>query len=233
MRHLMIALAAAAVAVPVAADTTTYRVDADRSRLLVRLSKAGLGSAMAHDHVIEATAFGGVVRWSPDAPAEASVEVSVDARELVADEPELRAELGIEGDLAEDKRAEVQSTMESERQLDVERYPTIAFRSASVEAAAEGAISVTGELELHGTIRTVSFTTTPEVDGDTLRGRAEIRFLQSDYGIEPYSAFLGMVRNRDEARLVVDLVAVAEASQQAPADERPADASQQPPAGLP
>ncbi len=218
----MTALAAALVAGPVAADVTTYRIDADRSQLLVRLSKAGLGSAMAHDHVVEATVFEGVVRWDPATPAGASVETTVDARGLVADDPGLRAELGMEGELADDKRAEVQSTMEGEGQLDVERYPAIAFRSSSVEAAEDGAVRVTGELELHGTIRTVSFTTTPEIDGDTLRARAEIRFLQSDYGIEPYSAFLGMVRNRDEARLVADLVAVAVSAQRAPGGEGPA-----------
>lgn len=222
MRSTLIALTAAALVVPVAATGTTYRVDADRSHLLVRLSKAGLGSAMAHNHVIEATVYEGAVRWDTAAPGEASVEVTVDAGKLVVDDPELRAELQMEGELAEDKRADVQSTMESGKQLDVERYPTIAYRSTSVEPAESGAIRVTGELELHGTTRTVSFTTTPEVDGDTLRGRAEIEFLQSDYGIEPYSAFFGMVRNRDEAKLVIDLVAVAEVTEETPASGRPA-----------
>ena len=41
----------------------------------------------------------------------------------------------------------------------------------------------------------------------TIAGR--VRFKQSDFGIEPYSAMLGAVRNKDGVELVINLVGKA------------------------
>ena len=188
-------------------SASDYTLDADASELVVRLSKAGIGAALAHDHVIEATDVQGSVTWDPGSPGDASVSVGADARSLVADPERLREKHGLETSLPDDKRAEVQSTMESEEQMDVQRYPEMSFQSTRVTPGGDGFIEIVGDLTLHGRTREVSFRTTPRVEGNVLRADAEIDFLQTDFGIEPYSSFLGAVKNKDQATMVIHLVA--------------------------
>ncbi|HSN55673.1 MAG TPA: YceI family protein [Candidatus Sulfomarinibacteraceae bacterium] len=190
------------------AAAVEYRVDPETSELVVRLFKGGIASAFAHDHVIEATSFSGSVIWDPARPGEARVRLTVDARELVADRAAQRAEHGLDKKLSDDDRAEIQSTMESDEQLDVQAHPEMSFTSTSVRVAEGGGVEVSGDLRLHGTTHVVTFTSTPRVDNGTFAADAEIPFRQSDYGIEPYRAMLGAIRNKDEARLIVHLVAV-------------------------
>jgi polyisoprenoid-binding protein YceI len=212
--HAIVAALCLALTAPAAVAAAEYTVDSERSELVVRLFKAGMASGLAHDHVIRATSFSGAVHWDPAQQAAASVEVSADAGSLVVDEPDARARHGLEGELDEDDRGKVQRTMESAKQLDVQAHPEMAFRSRSVRATGDNEVEITGDLTLHGTTRSVRFTTAPTVDGDVLAATAELDFLQSDFGIKPYSAMLGAVKNQDGAKLVVRLVAV-----RAPSDD--------------
>jgi polyisoprenoid-binding protein YceI len=83
----------------------------------------------------------------------------------------------------------------------------MSFVSREVRPTPAGGLEITGDLRLHGQTNSVTFTTAVEAEGEALRAAAEISFLQSDYGIEPYSGVLGAVRNQDEAILIVELVA--------------------------
>lgn len=193
---------------PLTAGAAEFSVDSARSELVVRLFKGGLAAAMAHNHVIRATDFEGRVIWNPEQPDSSAVEIHVYASSLVVDEAFLREKFGLEKKVPEDKLRKVQATMESPEQLDVRQYPSMSFRSTAVARAEGDAIQIAGELSLHGITRSVTFTTKPQVDGDVLTADAAITFLQSHFGIRPYSAALGMVKNKDEARLIIHLEAI-------------------------
>jgi len=201
------------------AASAEYTVDRDRSELVVRLFKAGMASGLAHDHVIRASDFTGSVAWDPAQPAAATVEIRANASSLIVDEPEVRGRHELEGELSGKDRQKVQQTMESAKQLDVATYPEMAFRSTAVRDLGGGSIEVIGDLTLHGTTRSISFVTSPNLDGGPLSADAEIDFLQSDFGIKPYSAFLGSVKNQDGAKLIVHLVAASAATEEIVADE--------------
>jgi polyisoprenoid-binding protein YceI len=192
---------------PAAVEAAEYLVNADRSVLAVRLFKAGLASAFAHDHVIHAADIEGTILWDPAQPSEARVAVDVDARSLVVDDPAMREKYGVGDALDDDTRTDIRETMTSAKQLDVERYPDMSFVSRDVRPTPAGGLEITGDLRLHGQTNSVTFTTAVEAEGDALRAGAEIRFLQSDFGIKPYRGMLGAVRNQDEAILIVELVA--------------------------
>lgn len=207
---IAVATAAAALIVASAADAATYTVLPQQSELVVRTFKAGIASALAHDHVARATRFSGTVDYDPRSPTAAAVEVTVDAASVVVDEPALRQRHGLDKEVSEKSRAKIQKTMEGSEQLDVERYSEIAFRSTRVAAGTDGGLEVTGDFTLHGVTRQVTLPVTIALDGATLRAQASFRFLQSDFGIEPFSGGLGTVRNQDEVELTVRLEARAE-----------------------
>jgi polyisoprenoid-binding protein YceI len=190
-----------------AAWGATLRIDPERTRLALQLFREGVGSALAHDHVVEATEVGGTVDYDPVRPDTSAIVIEVRTASLRVDEPAARRRLGVEGDLSESQRADVTKAMRAPDQLDVARYPTIRFVSTRVVAEGEGRLQVTGRLTLRGVTREVTFPATVALESGTLRGRATVTFLQSSFGYRPYTALLGAIRNRDEVTLHVDLVA--------------------------
>jgi polyisoprenoid-binding protein YceI len=184
-----------------------YTIDPAQSEFVVQLFKAGAGSALAHDHVVRATEYTGQIQADPTDPTTASITVEVKATSLKADEPALRQKYGLTSSLSEKDRQEIQASMESQNQLSVKQYPTITFQSTRIEPQAEGQYTVTGKLTIRGVTQPVTFPVRVERRDGAIRGWGSFRFLQSSFGYEPYSAFLGAVRNQDEVVLHFDLVA--------------------------
>jgi polyisoprenoid-binding protein YceI len=187
--------------------SATFRVDPERTRLAVRLYRDGVGSRLAHDHVVEATEVTGRVEYDPARPEAGSIVVEARTASFRVDEPPARRRLGVEGDLSDSQRADVDKAMRAPDQLDVARHPTIRFASTRVVSERDGRLRVTGPLTIRGVTREVRFPATVALESGTLRARATLTFLQSSFGYRPYSALLGAIQNKDEVTLHVDLVA--------------------------
>lgn len=93
--------------------------------------------------------------------------------------------------------------------LDVAHFPEIAFRLDRLEgttaASGESTLASSGSFEIRGVARARSFTTRLELlPAGRLAVRGELRFLQTDHGIEPHSTF-GVVKVHDEVEVWFDL----------------------------
>jgi polyisoprenoid-binding protein YceI len=185
----------------------TFRIDSERTHLVVRVYRTGMGSGLAHDHVVEATEVTGRVEYDVAQPEASSIVVEARTASFRVDEPAARRRLGVEGDLSDSQRADVNKAMRAPDQLDVAQHPTIRFASTRVAPEGDGKLHVTGQLTLRGVTREVSFPATVALESGTLRGRATLTFLQSSFGYRPYRALLGAIQNKDEVTLHVDLVA--------------------------
>lgn len=203
-----VGLLLAAVSCPRGLSAAQYVIDPTRSEIVVQLFKTGIGAALAHDHVVRAKNFTAQIQLDPAAPTGAQITVEVDATTLAVDEPETRRKYQLPGNLSDANRREIQQTLESEGQLHVRRYPKIRFRSTHIASEREGQYFVTGRLELRGVTQTIFLAVQTELQQDLLRAKGSGRFLQSSFGYQPYSAFLGSVQNQDEVLLHVDIVAV-------------------------
>jgi polyisoprenoid-binding protein YceI len=213
MRILVVALASlvAAVGFPGSrSEAAVFRVDPEASELVVRLFKAGIGSALAHDHIVRASRFSGSVEADPKDPAAGAVAITVDAASIEADEPELREKYGLASAIRPADRQKIQVTMEGESQLDVAEYPRIELRSTAIERRRGNGYAISAELTLHGRTRQVTFPAEVAISGKKLTAKGSFRFAQTDFGIEPYSAALGAVRNKDEVELIFHLVAISD-----------------------
>ena len=205
-RVLLVALLVITLS-PHGAVAAEYMLRPEQSELVVLVFKAGFASALAHDHVVRATRFTGSISGDPGNPATAAIRVAVPVAALVIDEPEMRKKHGLAKELSDSDRQEIQSTMRGDRQLDGEKYPDISFRSVSVEQRGTNEFLLTGDFALHGTTRRIAFPVTGRLSGSTLHATGSFEFNQSDFGITPYSLFLGAVRNQDRVRVLFDLVA--------------------------
>jgi polyisoprenoid-binding protein YceI len=167
-----------AVWIPVAV-AQPRAIDVANSTMTVRVSKAGVLSALGHNHEISAPIAAGTV----DATAH-TVEFKVEARTLQARDPEN----------SEKDRSQTQTTMLGPEVLDVTRYPEIAFRSTAAEQGTGGAWKVQGNLTLHGQTRMV--TVDVRETGGHYEGSARLK--QTDFGMKPVKAGGGTVKVKDE-----------------------------------
>ena len=166
--------------------TAAAPIDTGKSVMTVRVYKAGVLSALGHDHKIAAPIAGGTVDT-----AARQAELRVNAGALRVSDPQ-----------ASDKdRAEIQSTMLGPDVLDAERHPEIVFRSSGVEAMGAGSWMVRGNLTLHGETRPV----TVEVRERDAHYVGSSRFKQTDFGMKPVKVAGGTVRVKDEVRIEFDI----------------------------
>ncbi|MEB3298223.1 MAG: YceI family protein [Candidatus Sericytochromatia bacterium] len=181
-------------------------VPGPESELLVRVWRDGLAGALAHDHVIEALDFRGEVAV-PRVPGETGqVVFEVDARSLRPDRPELRRKAGLPGTLSDSDRQTVLKHMQDSGQLDVARYPRIRFVSSRVVPLGGGTWDVEGMLGLHGTERPIRTVMQVIGEGGRLRAKGNFRINTSSFGIRPYEALGGLLRNKDQIEIQLDLV---------------------------
>jgi polyisoprenoid-binding protein YceI len=99
--------------------------------------------------------------------------------------------------LSDDDKAGITMTIKDE----VLKGQPIAFRSTQVGSAAEGRLSVQGDLELAGGSRPVSFELELAADG-RVRGSAIVT--QTRWGMKPYSALFGTLKVADDVEVSID-----------------------------
>lgn len=173
-------------------------------RILVHVKKRGLFSAFAHDHRFE------VGRWrvAADVPGGDPSRLSVEAS-LAAGSLRDRQEA-----LSDADRAKVDAQAAGPEVLDAARHPEIAWRSegATLDPAPgkDGPVgpvrgTARGRLTIRGRAQPVDVAFEAERDGESWRVRATARARQSDFGIAPFSGFLGTVGVEDEVEIEVAL----------------------------
>jgi hypothetical protein len=134
---LLVSYLAAAIAFLAGPDQPEQAIDTERSFLAVHVGKAGLLSAAAHEHWVNAPIAGGTIAADGSTPA---VRFTVDARRL-----SVRPEKGV----TDKDRAEVQSNMQS-KVLESNIYQDIVFRSTEVRRTGALVRGVSGDSTLHG-----------------------------------------------------------------------------------
>jgi polyisoprenoid-binding protein YceI len=141
---------------------SSYKFDESGSKLEF------VGSKVTGKHDGSFARFSGTVRVPDGELTRASVSVEIDAASIAADQPKLTGHL---------KSADF---------LDVERFAKVRFTSTRVAAGGTNGAThtVTGNLELHGVTRSLSFPATIRVDGEKLSADAEFSLNRKDFGID-------------------------------------------------
>jgi polyisoprenoid-binding protein YceI len=164
----------------------TYKLGPDNASLHVETGRNGAAAKAGHDLIID------VQSW------DATLEVGDDSKlTLNADPTSLHVREGKGGmqALKDDDKADIRKTIDK----DILKKKSIHFESTSVEPAGDG-LTVTGDLEMGGTTKPVTFDLSES--GGTLTGDTTVK--QSDWSIKPYSALFGALKVNDEVKVVVE-----------------------------
>lgn len=179
----------------------TYRVDPGASRVTVSVGKSGLFSGLAgHTHQVSGPVAEGTIDLDANDLARSSVRLEVMSAALKvtgADEP------------AAD-RPKVQQTMESDKVLDVARYPRIAFMSTAVAVKRrDGGVAdlmVTGQLTIRDVTKAVTVPVHVALTPARVMATGTFAVKQSEFGIKPISV-AGVVNVKDTLDVALSVAA--------------------------
>ena len=181
------------------AEVVRYRIEAKRSRFIVRAFSAGMLSALGHNPTIAIRQFTGEAGFLPGTLESASLRVTVDAKSLA-----------VTDEMSDKDRREIERVMHEEV-LETEKHPEISYESQGVTCSKifEGQYraNINGKLSLHGVTRNLPIEARVIVSEDTLRATGEFTLRQTDFGIKPPSVVGGTIKLKDELKLSFDVAA--------------------------
>ena len=180
-------------------SSVVYRLDAARSKFVIRAFAGGLLWFKGHDHFVAARDFDGEARLTPGSVNPASLTLTVRAASLA----ETR-------DVFTDQQKKIIDGELRDIVLEPDKYPEITFKSTEVTAEARGGVfrvRLGGDLTLRGTTRHVLIPAEVTLEGDSLRARGEFEIKRGDFKVPATSAFHGTVRVRDRLKVMFDIVA--------------------------
>lgn len=209
-RWLLVGLLVAAWHVgPARAQARAYTIDAHASSVQVQVERAGVFALLAHNHVFVAEGFAGRITVDPADLSRSSLQLTIPLASLQVDPQDARDALGLAGKLDDSDRAEIREHMMAPHQLDLAHYPRVTATLASVSGTPPDLV-VGLRVRIKETEKVLRVPVHLELSGSELRVQGEAEFLQSDFGIKPYSTLLGAISVKDRVRVRFRIVARAE-----------------------
>ena len=170
-----------------------HQLGPDRGHIIVRTFRDGLAATAGHDLAIEAIRWSGVLDIGEDL-SPAALEVRIDMNALV-----VRDGTGGIKPLSDRDRREIAVT--ARKVLAADRNPEAVFTADKFAPGPDGGGEISGTFTLRGAARPLTLRVSETGPGHY---HAEGTVVQSDYGIKPYTAFLGTLRVRDAVDIVID-----------------------------
>jgi polyisoprenoid-binding protein YceI len=175
-------------------------------RIVLMTFRDGLASQAGHDLTIEPARWSGELVVGDDL-APTSLEVRIDMGSLVVSD----ASGGLKPLTDRDKR---EIAVTARKVLGADRNPEATFAASAFEPGAAGGGAVTGTLTLAGRSRPLRLDISESSPGSY---EAKTSVTQSDFGIKPYSGFLGALKVRDSVSVQAEVSLPQADSAQAPA----------------
>jgi polyisoprenoid-binding protein YceI len=189
------------------AAPTTYALAPEKGRLyvVVRYDRDGLLARLGHDHVVVAQRYTGSVTWDPADLSACSVKIDLPVTGLVVDPGSARSWEGLDGETPAADKTTITENFRGPDQLDAARFPKITYRSTSCRRGAGDLVAVTGVLTMHGVEQDLTVPMRISADGATLAASGAFDLDHGDFGMEPFRALGGSLRNDERLSFVVDV----------------------------
>ncbi len=165
-----------------------------RGRITLLTTRDGLAAQAGHDLTIEVTQWSAELEVADDLTP-AGLTVRADMNSLV-----VREGKGGVKPLTDRDRREIAVT--ARKLLRTDRYPEARFTASGFDQRPDGGGAVPGTLSLAGSDRPVRLEVT-RIGSGAYHATGSVR--QSDFGIKPYTAFLGVLKVSDAVGIAIDV----------------------------
>lgn len=171
-----------------------FELGPDTGHLAIRTTRQGVAAKVGHDLTLVAERWRGNAVVDTDDPAASSVTVEVDVDGIAV----VEGTGGLKPLSGGDKRDIVKNIQR--KILHSDKHPAITFTSTAVSGTPE-AFTIEGQLTIAGQTHPVT------LRGAVADGRAAgaATVVQSQWGIEPFTAFFGALKVADEVTVQFDV----------------------------
>jgi polyisoprenoid-binding protein YceI len=170
-----------------------HQLSTERGRIMLHTYRDGLAAQAGHDLIIEIGRWSGELTVNDDL-SPAGLEVRMDMGSLI-----VREGGGGVKPLSDRDRREIAVT--ARKTLGADRHAEATFSATKFEPDNDGG-TIAGTLTLAGQSRPMRLQVTATGED---RYHATTSVVQSEYGIKPYTGFLGALRVRDAVKVDVDV----------------------------
>jgi polyisoprenoid-binding protein YceI len=171
-----------------------HSLGTERSRIVLRTARDGLAAQAGHDLTIEAARWSGELTVGEDLVPTA-LEARIDMGALI-----VREGTGGVKPLTDRDKREIAVT--ARKVLAADRNPEAVYTATGFQPDGNGGGTVSGTFTLAGVERPLSLKV-GQTGPDRYRATGSVR--QSDYGIKPYSGFLGALKVRDAVGIEAEI----------------------------
>ncbi len=182
-----------------------FVVDTEASELRIVVESAGRLARFGHPHVLGGPVLSGRVIVAEDW-MDSAFKLVVSVNDLVLDKPDWRVAEGFSPELPDGAIEDTRENLLSAEVLDASNHPTIHIRSLNLVGP-----RFQPDLDVRVTLRDQSRDLTVPISLDLAQDRliatGRFAFLQSDFGMEPFSALGGALAVGDELLVRFRIVA--------------------------
>lgn len=192
---------------PSAQGTVFYDVNPQASSVRILVFRGGTLARFAHNHVMSVQGLRGRV-WTHPSLAKSGFDFSFPVGEMIVDDPQARSAAGSDfpPDVSEKDRTGTRKNMLGADVLNAGQFPQISIRSVSISGDTYKP-SVVARITIRGTSRDVSLAPAVSIENARFTATGEFDVLQSDFGIEPFTAALGALAVQDRLHVMFSVVA--------------------------
>lgn len=208
----------------VCAHATEYTIDPEESVFAAVVHKGGFAARFAHNHFIALDKYNATLSLDGDDVTKTAFAVSFAVNDLAPDPDGPRAkwfprlqETGVLAEafrpLTDTDRASIKEHMLDPNQLDGAAYPDIKAELVRIEPKESAwgkhtfSYAATMKVTIHGMTVERGFASDITLKDGVLHVEGVARFEFTEFGITPYAAFLGTVKNKNAFEIYVNLTA--------------------------
>jgi hypothetical protein len=173
----------------------TLDTEASRLYVLVKKDPNTAAAAKAHNHVVLATGWAGKLALPSTGVAGCRGEISIPVASLVVDDPAMRKQTGLEGELSKGDRKKVRANMLAANQLAARDHSTILVNIVNCTAGSGDQVTLEARISIRSTTSSTKVPAIVTWKGDRFVAKGSFQMSHLDFGFKPYSAFFGAVAN--------------------------------------
>jgi polyisoprenoid-binding protein YceI len=170
---------------------TGWTLTASEGELQILTGVAGPAAKMGHRLTIAMASWRADVQWRGKQPTAAELVVDVDSLQVVKGEGGVTPLTGPEKGVVRSNALKA---------LEVKKFPQITFTATDITKAI-GGYRLDGTVNIHGTSRPQTVDLAVEDTGGVWVLTASAPVLQTQFGIKPYSLFVGSLKVADEVNI--------------------------------
>lgn len=163
-------------------------VDPAHSLILIEVRRGGPFARLGHDHVVASHHVNGYVDTAGN-----RADFFVPLDRLAVDEPQYRAEAGLDTHPTQDDIAGTRHNMLA-RVLEAERYPFVLIHAEFIDAKRT---ALRTAITLHGVTRSFEIPVQVDTSGASMTVSGRLAFRQTDFGMVPMSILGGAIQVED------------------------------------